>query len=360
LKDELLHNIRIHEDARNLAPVMRGVIFKIGRNMKKLIIFTFVFLLLRFYQSAAENPTTKAEILASPNTEEVTAQKDGKPKVSAEKTNRTLVESNSQKPIKNKEVINKTSLVSHQEKSSKVDQQNTNVRVAKATEWNAYATIAIAILTIILAIETVRLRLIQAKQIKHLSEEAIKPKIELFLDTNKYAINFLEIHIVNNGNGTANSIKFHFQAEENEAVETSKIIISKIERINFFKIGLRYLGAGQSKKSFLMSATEKELGGDENFFKSIINAQITCKDDLGKEYIYKYTFNMSEFQGIRTIGTGPTKEMADSLKKICDSLTGVVGFASGKKRFQADIFDDSSREREEKELREWMESQKKT
>jgi hypothetical protein len=39
--------------------------------------------------------------------------------------------------------------------------------------------------------------------------------------------------------------------------------------------------------------------------------------------------------------------MADSLKKICDSFTNVVGNSSGNKRIQADIFDDSSRERED-------------
>ncbi|MEA3360199.1 MAG: hypothetical protein U9R17_12455 [Thermodesulfobacteriota bacterium] len=121
--------------------------------------------------------------------------------------------------------------------------KKTNLRVAKATEWNAYATIAIAILTTILAIETVRLRLVQAKQIKRLNDEGIKPKVELFLESNKYAINFIEIHIVNNGNGTANNIKFSFESDINEAFETSKHIISKIEKIFLFKAGLKYLGA---------------------------------------------------------------------------------------------------------------------
>ena len=286
-------------------------------------------------------------------------QKDEKQIASTIKNITIPTISDAQKSNNNKSKNGEIAQVSHHENDIKNGQENSNSRVAKATEWNAYATIAIAILTIILAIETVRLRLIQAKQIRSLSEEAIKPKIELFLETNKYAINFLEIHLVNNGNGTANNINFFFEEEDNEAIVTSKLIISKIERINFFKIGLRYLGAGQSKKSFLMSATERELGGDDNFFKSIINAIITCEDDLGKEYTYKYTINMSEFQGIRSIGTEPTKEMADSLKKICESFKSIVSISSGKKRIQADIFDDPSREREEQKLREWMEEQKK-
>lgn len=311
------------------------------------MLVTFIFLLIPFYLSAEEKPTPREVPPVSKQIAEIQIQKDEKQIVSTRKNITIPAISDAQKSNNNKSKNGEISQVLHHEDDIKNEQGSTNLRVAKATEWNAYATIAIAILTIILAIETVRLRLIQAKQIRSLSEEAIKPKIELFLETNKYAINFLEIHLVNNGNGTANNINFFFEEEDNEAIETSKLIISKIERINFFKIGLRYLGAGQSKKSFLMSATERELGGDENFFKSIINARITCEDDLCKEYTYKYTINMSEFQGIRSIGTEPTKEMADSLKKICESFTSVVSISSGKKRIQADIFDDPSREREE-------------
>lgn len=322
--------------------------------------FTFILLLLPFYLSADEKPTAQEVVPAPNNTAGLQVQKDENRILSTgESTTTTSLKDDSQKINEDKDRYDKKTQTLQPLEIIKAEQQSLDLRVAKATEWSAFATVAIAILTIILAIETVRLRLIQAKQIKHLNKEAIKPKIELFLETNKYAINFLEIHIVNNGNGTANNIKFLFQAESNESVETAKLIISKIERINFFKTGLRYLGAGQSKKSFLISATEREFGGDEKFFKSIINAQITCEDDLGKEYTYKYTFNMSEFQGMRSIGTEPTKEMADSLKKICDSLASVVNISSGKKRIQADIFDDSSREREEQELREWMENQKK-
>lgn len=187
-------------------------------------------------------------------------------------------------------------------------EENIDLRVAKATEWNAYATIAIAMLTIFLAIETVRLRRIQSKQIKNLDEAAIKPKVGLFLDTNKYSINLIEIHVVNNGNGTANNVSFTFEADKNEAVETSNIIIAKIEKINFFKIGLKHLGAGQNKKSFLMSATDSGFGNNDTFFKSTIVATIKCEDDLGKEYTYKYTITMSEFQGIRSIGGDPTNK----------------------------------------------------
>ena len=345
-------NNRLHGDRftllRSSKPAREpGVIFERGMNMKKLMLLIFVFLLLPFYLFATERPANEEVANAPKQNTEAQIQKDEK-QGAPKRTNITTTSTNDVKKSNNKKPENiEISQAVPRDDNINSEQQNTNLRVAKATEWNAYATIAIAILTIILAFETIRLRLIQAKQIKSLSEEAIKPKIELFLETNKYAINFLEIHIVNNGNGTANNIKFFFEAEANEAIETSKSIISKIQIINFFKIGLRYLGAGQSKKSFLMSATENDLGGNENFFKSIINAKITCEDDLGKEYTYQYIFNMSEFQGIRSIGTEPSKEMADSLKKICDSFTNVVGNSSGNKRIQADIFDDSSRERED-------------
>ena len=327
--------------------------------MKNLTLLVLITLFLPTYLFAVEHTSVKQTTVSPPVTLENLA-KNAEVKNDTKKEETSIV---TQKKTSGNDSDNSKNEDLGQSKRSEIEvpktQENTDIRVVKATEWNAYATIAIAILTIILAIETVRLRLVQAKQIKHLSKESIKPKIELFLETNKYSINFIEIHVVNNGNGTANNIKFFFEAEENEAIETSKVIISKIEKINFFKIGLRYLGAGQSKKSFLMSATENELGGNDLFFTSIVNAKIICEDDLGEKYTYKYTFDMSEFQGVTTIGSEPTKDIANNLKKISDSFTSVVGSSAGRKRIQTDIFDDSSRVKEEQELREWIEKQKK-
>ncbi|MDA3907229.1 MAG: hypothetical protein PF484_14245 [Bacteroidales bacterium] len=327
--------------------------------MKKLTLLILITLFLPASLFAEEHASGKQPTISPPVTQENHTKKAKSENASKEE--KTSIQTQN-KTIENNNDNSKNKDLDQREKSKievAVVQEKIELRVAEATEWNAYATIAIAILTIILAIETVRLRLIQAKQIKHLSKESIKPKIELYLETNKYSINFIEIHVVSNGNGTANNIRFFFEAEENEAIETSRVIISKIEKINFFKIGLRYLGAGQSKKSFLMSATENELGGNDIFFKSIVNAKIICEDDLGEIYTYKYTFDMSEFQGITTIGSEPTKDIADNLKKISDSFTSVVGTSAGKKRIQTDMFDDSSRVREEQEMREWREKQKK-
>lgn len=338
---------------------MQDVIFESRYDMKKLSLLILITFFLPANLFAEEHTSVKPTTISPPIIQEKNTKKvNDEINTTEEKTNNQ----DQNKTFEYNNVDSKNEKIDQSQKNkieASEEKENINLRVAKATEWNAYATIAIAILTIILAIETVRLRLIQAKQIKHLSKESIKPKIELFLDTNKYAINLLEIHVVNNGNGTANNINFIFEAEENEAIETSKVVISKIEKINLFKIGLRYLGAGQSKKSFLMSATDNKLGGNDVFFKSIVNATIICEDDLGERYTYKYTFDMSEFQGITTIGSEPTKDIADNLKKISDSFTNVVGTSSGKKRIQTDMFDDSSRAREEQEMRDWIEKQKK-
>ena len=329
--------------------------------MKYVILMTITFLLLPFCISAeVKIPDNLMPAQVKESAQESKVQKDKNiddtaQKVPEDSTIEIVSQVNSDE-IKN--IEKDVGQPVHTNNTNQNTNENISLRVASATEWNAYATIAIAILTIILAIETVRLRLIQAKQIKLLNEAAIKPKVELFLDTNKYSINLLEIHVVNNGNGTANNIKFTFEADNNESIETSNLIISKIKKINFFKIGLRYLGAGQNKKSFLMSATEREFGKNDTFFKSTIFVTITCEDDLGKEYTNKYTINMSEFQGIRTIGSDPAKDIANNLKKICDSFTSVVSFSSGTKRIQTDTYDDTSREIEEKEIREMLEKQK--
>lgn len=239
-----------------------------------------------------------------------------------------------------------------------VNKGNFEERSTIASEVAAYATVAIAILTILLALETVRLRRIQAKQVKDLNDSAIKPVIQLYLQSNAQSVNLVEIHLVNSGRGSANNLVFSFSPEQNEAFDNAKLLIEKIERIYIFKNGLRYLGAGQERKSLLFSALERKLNKNDLFFQSVINVDVSCEDDLGKTYQYQYTFDISELLGLRNVSNNTQKEISDNIEKIQKHFSNIVKLTHSGHRLQVDHYDDLSRIKEYQEVLELLNKEK--
>lgn len=228
--------------------------------------------------------------------------------------------------------------------------ENYERRSTVASEVAAYATVAIAILTILLALETVRLRRIQAQQVKDLNDSAIKPVIQLYLQSNAHSVNLVEIHLINSGRGSANKLDFIFEPEPNEAFDNAKLLIKKIEKINIFKKGLRYLGAGQERKSLLFSSLERDLNQNDLFFKSAVNVDVSCEDDLGKIYLYQYTLDISELLGLRNVNTNIQKDISENIEKIQKHIANIVKLTHSGHRLQVDYYDDLSRIKEYQEV----------
>ena len=80
------------------------------------------------------------------------------------------------------------------------------------SSWvTAFATVVIAVLTIVLAKETWSLRNIQLTQIEQIRKDAIKPNVDFYLKSSPAAFNFIDVHIVNNGAGSAQNVTFGFE-----------------------------------------------------------------------------------------------------------------------------------------------------
>lgn len=79
---------------------------------------------------------------------------------------------------------------------------------------SAVATVAIAVLTFVLAKETWYLRLAQIRQIDELKKESIRPSLELYILSASASFQLLNVHVENNGKGVARNVKFSFSGED--------------------------------------------------------------------------------------------------------------------------------------------------
>ena len=82
---------------------------------------------------------------------------------------------------------------------------------------SAIATVVIALLTIFLAKETWELRRVQLSQIEQIRKDSIKPSVSLYLKSSPVSVNLIDIHIINDGRGTAQNIKFKFTNKSKDA-----------------------------------------------------------------------------------------------------------------------------------------------
>lgn len=119
----------------------------------------------------------------------------------------------------------------------------------------ALATVAIAFLTFILAMETWRLRAAQIEQIEELRREALRPNVEFYLLPAPASFQFINVHIENNGKGAAKNIKFHIEPGsigENEKNEQQ--LIAQLLGLNMLHNGIVSLGSGKERRSFFSAS----------------------------------------------------------------------------------------------------------
>lgn len=224
---------------------------------------------------------------------------------------------------------------------------NLNLSTDTLSSWiSAFATVAIAVLTFILARETWYLRLAQIRQIDELRKESIRPNVEFHLLPSPASFQFQNIHIENNGKGVARNISFVFSGE-NGAQLTSKeqSVIEKFLSLNILRSGMAALSSGKQRTSFIFSFIDifNRLGNEA--FDIKINVLIAYFDSEGREYFSESIIDFSEFKGISEIGGGdPTYNLykeTEKIRKIFESAQG--GMSS--KRINVNSY--SSRDREE-------------
>lgn len=176
------------------------------------------------------------------------------------------------------------------------------------------ATVAIAILTMVLAIETWSMRNQQQAQIRQEVINSVRPLVVVELAEGR-VINDRMIVIKNLGKGIAFDVTFSIY-KEGVSPEAEEKIIDRIEEHGFIKKGLRNLGIGQVIDSHIFLFPE--IG--EGSLEACINIHISFKDIYGTNYENKFIFDMAEYENTNRLGDKPEIERNKYLKEIAGIL----------------------------------------
>lgn len=223
----------------------------------------------------------------------------------------------------------------------------------------AFATAAIAILTLILARETWYLRIAQINQIDQIRISAIKPNLEFFLLSAPAGFQFMNVHIENNGSGAAKDIVFEFSGENGDALtEYEKLIVEKFWSLNILRNGIANLGAGKDRKSFIFSFLDFSEIDKKEVFDIKINVKMKYRDIENHEYTSESVLDFSEFKGITEIGGGdPIYNLYKETEKMRKVFEGFQSKISSK-RLNINIYSSQDREDEKIAFRRQVKKQK--
>ena len=232
--------------------------------------------------------------------------------------------------------------------NAKIPSESAWVHISTIT--SAIATFIIAILTIVLAVETWRLRRTQDYQIETNRKENIRPHVEIFLESSVVGFQFIIFKVKNIGRGLARNVQFEIEHSEQGFSESEKEIIATLEALSFFKNSLSTLGVNGTKKSFLFSFIDMQHKYSEDFFQTKLSFKITFADMEGNLYTNYSIIDLSEFKGITEIGKGnPAYRTSIELEEIKKLLKSTI---SGNRRINIDSYSQSDRNDYQKRLEE--------
>lgn len=215
---------------------------------------------------------------------------------------------------------------------------------------SALATVCIAILTIFLAKETWALRQVQLTQIEQIRKDSIKPNIDVYLKSSPAGFNFIDVHIINNGSGPAQNIKFDFTNKNPDGFDVFQSLEESFSNLVILNDGISSLGAGESRSSYLFSFIDLHKKYGDKALEYYSEVGIAYQDLEGKEYISRAHFNFSEYKGISELGGGdPLYKISSTLEKIQKEIGH---FASGFKKLKTDVYTSDDRKRERKQWEE--------
>lgn len=227
-------------------------------------------------------------------------------------------------------------------------QMSTVLSADSLSSWiSAIATVAISVLTFILAKETWSLRLAQIAQVNEIRKENIRPNIGIQISSSRHALNLMNVKVSNKGRGIAKNIVFRFIDRNGKEFEKNNYVVDSFIRLNVFRNGMNTLGIDQEFNSFLFSFLDM---GDD-IFETYFILEVKFSDVADNQYTNKYIFDFSEYKGVRDVGTDPLCQMAKDLEKMQKFFAGL----SGNKRLNINSFDNEDRIKEKAEFEERIE-----
>ncbi|MGY0712202.1 hypothetical protein [Azospirillum argentinense] len=223
------------------------------------------------------------------------------------------------------------------------------------SSWvSAIATVAISILTFILAKETWSLRIAQMIQIDEIRKEAVRPSVDLYLLSSPVSFQLMNVHVENNGKGLARNISFEFQPEgKNEFSERERYVVDRLLKINMLANGISSLGFGKQRKSFVFSFLDMKGNGDGDMFSIIVKVKISYYDVDGRFYSTDSLFDFSEYKGVTEVGGGdPNYQIHSEIKKVREILERARGTISSN-GFSVNLFTSEDRREELRRMKEF-------
>lgn len=187
------------------------------------------------------------------------------------------------------------------------------------------ATAVICVLTIILAIETWRLRAAQTRQIKEVYLEGLRPNVSVELTPGHAGVHFMNVQVSNSGKGIAKKISFEFlDRHDQPATVVTEPIVKVFHKLAMFRVGIQSLGINQALKSFIFSFLDIERDLGVGLFTPYVNIRIRFEDTEGNEYVNVFVIDFSQYEGFSEVGTNPLIELAKEVKAIRKELSKVV------------------------------------
>lgn len=227
------------------------------------------------------------------------------------------------------------------------------------SSWvTAFATVVIAVLTIVLAKETWSLRNIQLSQIEHIRKDSIKPNIDLYLKSSPAAFNFVDVHIINNGSGSAQNVTFSFENRNTKENEVYEYVVSLFTKLNILNYGISSLGVNEKRSGFVLNFIELNQKHKDVIFETNIVVNINYEDIEGDKYISKATMNFSEFLGITELGGGdPMYKIASSIEKLQKDFNS-FSKGSSTSKIKVDTYTAKDRKEAEEQMLKRIEEQR--
>lgn len=238
-------------------------------------------------------------------------------------------------------------------------QGNSSLTADSISSWlSAIATVAIAILTFILAKETWYLREAQISQLEELKRENIRPNVGIQLESSPVGMNFVNVKISNLGKGIARKIAIRFlDLAGNEIPDDQDVVVEKFRKLAIFRQGVQSMGIGQVISSYVFSFLDlgKELNG--KIFTPCLNIEVDFEDIEGTRYKNAFTIDFAQYEGVSELGGDALYQISTEIKKIREHLGKITGNTNG--RIGVNIFSSEDRQVESEETKRWIEEQQK-
>lgn len=169
-----------------------------------------------------------------------------------------------------------------------------------------------------------------------LAKATSRPSLIATIETNGWAFQFVDLHLVNEGNASAFDIQVEFDPPL--PAKEEGMTVGSFRNVSVLRAG-QHLTTNIGRNTVVI----------DKVFQVTISWRARPS---GKRESMTYTLDMSFLRGITRLGGGdPTYTLAQEIKKIREQWEGV---AAGRKRISTDTYTAADRDGEEQERERWF------